>query len=188
MKRYFGFLAALAVMLVAAVAWGEPCPPCPPVDVSVALSEQAQTWWMVLLDALVQLAAPFVAVAITALASVGLKRWFAKLEREGRKIDVETQEAILRALDGLVRGGVSFAEEQARKALRYNEVKTEGADKMQLAVDFVMGNLDESQLLRIGREELERLIESRLAQERAAPDGVVENTSPAPRADVTSDL
>lgn len=165
------------VMAVSSVALGQENP-CPPVDINLAVGEAAQEWWMVLLDALVQLTAPLVGAVLSTLGVIGMRKWFAKMEREGRKVDLETQAAIFQMIDGLVTGGVTFAEEQARKALKVGGPKTEGAEKMQAAVDFVVGNLENSGLPTIGRDELVRLIESRLHQERAAPDGVVEHTPP----------
>lgn len=179
MRRAFLFLTMVfSVLMLTSVAFGQDAYPCPPVDVTVALADQAQMWWMVLIDAIVQLVFPVIGVVLVALAQAGLKKWFAKLEKEGRMIELQTQESIFRAVDGLVTGGLSFAEEQARKALKVDKVKTEGAAKMQIAVDFVMENLETSRLPEIGREELVRLIESRLNQERVDPNGVVENTSP----------
>jgi len=184
MKQFVRFLAVVLVVTFAAVAWGENCPP---VDVHVALADQSQTWWMVLLSALVQLTAPLLVMVISVLGTIGLRKWFAKLEKDGKKVDIETQNAIFAALNGLVTGGVSFAEEQARKALRNGAVQTTGAAKMQAAVDFVMENLNSAGLPDIGRDALQRLIESRLAQERAAPDGVVSWTPPEVKADPLPD-
>ena len=140
--------------------------PCPPVDVNLSVADQAQEWWMVLLDFLVQLSAPLVTMILGVLGT-----WMVR--KLGKKWDVEKQQAAITLTQNMVGAGVSFAEEQARKALRTSKVKTEGADKMQSAVDFVMEQLDASGLPAIGEAELKKLIESRLHQERSKPDGIV---------------
>jgi len=164
MKRFAGALIFGAVFIFAMVASGEPCPP---VDVNISLADQAQEWWMVLLDALLQLVMPIAVAVLTTLASIAVRKW-------GKKLDSDKQEAIVRLTDGIVVAGLSFAEEQGRKALRVDKVKTESASKLQAAVDFIQGQLDQSGLPQIGKDELVKLIESRLHQERAKPDGVIE--------------
>jgi len=157
-------LAIFAVALVLpSIAAGQPCPP---VDVNLSVADQAQTWWMVLLDFLVQLSAPLVTMILGVLGT-----WVVR--KLGRKWDAEKQEAVIRLTDNMIAAGVAFAEEQGRKALRKDNVKTEGADKMQSAVDFVRQQLDASGLPNIAEEELKKLIEARLQQERAKPDGIV---------------
>ena len=121
---------------------------------------------MVLLDFLVQLSAPLVTMILGVLGT-----WMVR--KLGKKWDVEKQEAAIKLTHNMVGAGVAFAEEQARKALRQDKVRTEGADKMQAAVHFVMHQLDSSGLPGIAEEELRDLIESRLHQERVRPDGIV---------------
>ena len=168
MKRSLVMLATFAVaFLLPALVLGQPCSP---VEVSVGEAPAAQQeWWMVLLDALVQLTAP----VVTAILGV-LGAWVVR--KLTKKWDVEKQEKVLHLTDGLITSGVAFAEEQARKALRVGDGRTPGAEKMQAAVDYVQGQLDSSGLPGVATEELVKLIESKLQQERAKPDGVVPNT------------
>lgn len=161
--RAFPFV--IIVLLVPSMVWGQPCT-CPPVDVNLSVAEQAQTWWMVLLDSLVQLSAPLV----TAILGV-LGAWLVR--KLGKKWDLEKQESASKLVDGFVVSGVAFAEEQARKALRVGGVKTEGAERLQSAVDYVQRQIESSGIDRIAQDELVNLIESKVQQERARPDGVI---------------
>lgn len=151
------------LFLCSPLAFGQPCPT---VDVHLAVRDQAQIWWMVLLDFAVQLSAPLVTAILGVLGT-------ALVRKLTRKWDAEKQEAATRITQDLIRGGVAFAEEQARKALRTTQVKTEGAEKLQSALDFVRERIDASGLPNIAEGELTRLIEAKLQQERARPDGVV---------------
>lgn len=141
--------------------------PCPPVDVNLNVGEEAQQqWWMVLLDFLVQLSAPLVTAILGILGTWAVRRL-------ARKWDVEKREAVTRMVDGFVVSGVAFAEEQARKALRTNQTRTEGAKKLQSALDYIERQMVSSGVDRIAREELIELVESKLQMERSKPDGVV---------------
>ena len=140
--------------------------PCPPVDVNLSVANQDQTWWMVLLDFLLQLVAPVAIAVLTTLGSIAVRKW-------GKKMDADKQEALIRLTDNLITSGISFAEEQGRKALRIGNTRTEGAHKLSMATEFVSRQLHSSGLPKIAEEELIRLIESKLAQERARPNGVV---------------
>jgi Bacteriophage holin of superfamily 6 (Holin_LLH) len=167
-KKSLIMLATFVIAcLLPALAFGQPCSP---VEVSVAeAAVQQQEWWMVLLDALVQLTAPLVTGILGVLGA-----WLVR--KLTKKWEVEKQEKVLRLTDGLITSGVAFAEEQARKALRVGDAKTAGAEKMQAAVDYVKGQLDMSGLANVGQDELIKLIESKLHQERARPDGIVADT------------
>ena len=177
MKKLIVLAVFAAAFVLPALALGQPCPP---VDVNLSVADQAQEWWMVLLDFLVQLSAPIVTMILGVLGT-----WVVR--KLGKKWDAEKQEAVIRLTENMVGAGVSFAEEQARKALRTSKVKTEGAQKMQRAVDFIREQLDASGLPSIGEEELKKLIESRLHKERVRPDGAIASepadstpTEPAP--------
>lgn len=159
----FVFLVTFVIISVPWVVVGQPCPP---VDVNLSVADQAQTWWMVLLDFLVRLSAPLLTTVLGVLGA-----WFVR--KLTRKWDTEKQEAICRLTDNLITAGVAFAEEQARKVLRVENVKTESADKLQAAINFVQTQLDQSGLPNIATLELTNLIESKLHQERTKPDGVV---------------
>lgn len=163
MRKLIALVAFTYVFFVSPLVSGQPCPP---VDVNLAVHDQAQVWWMVLLDFAVQLSAPLV-TAILGLLGTFLVR---KLTR---KWDDEKQGAAVQLTQSMIQAGVAFAEEQARKALRTHQVPTKGAQKMQNALDFVRQQLDASGLPNVAEEELVRLIEARLQQERARPDGVV---------------
>lgn len=163
MKRFVGVLVLGVVFLFSAVALGEPCPP---VDINLSVADQAQEWWMVLLDFLLQLVTPIAIAVLTTLAGIAVRKW-------GKKLDTDKQEGLIRLTDGIITSGLSFAEEQGRKALRTNKVKTESADKLQLAVDYVSQQLDSSRLPQIAEDELVKLIEAKLQIERARPDGAI---------------
>lgn len=163
MKRLAVLMAFAAILLLPSLALGEPCPP---VDVNLTVGEQAQTWWMVLLDFLLQLVTPIAIAVLTTLAGIAVRKW-------GKKLDADKQEALIRLTDGLITSGIAFAEEQGRKALRADKVKTESAQKLSLATEYIQNQLDQSGLPNIAAEELQKLIESRLQQERAKPGGVV---------------
>lgn len=169
MKRLLLFVFFVAVLMAPTVASGEICPP---VDVNLNMSEQ-QAWWMVLLDFLLQLVVPVCIAVLTLLARIAVQRW-------GSKLDNEKQEAVIRLTDGLITAGVAFAEEQGRKILRVQGKKTEGARKLSMATSFIAEQLAISGLPQIAEQELTRLVESKLSQERARPDGVVpSDPSPA---------
>lgn len=177
MKNFSKVTALLTfplVFLFSMVVFGQ-VNPCPPVDVQVINdAAQQQEWWMVLLDALLQLVAPFAIAILSTLASIAIRKW-------GKKLDVDTQDRLIGITDNLIASGVSFAEEQGRKALKGGEDQTDGARKLQHAVDYIQEQLDESQLPQIGTEKLQRLIEARLHAERTRPDGRIpseENVKP----------
>lgn len=153
----------IAVFLIPSLVMAQPCPP---VDVNLSVADQAQEWWMVLLDFLVQLSAPLVTGILGVLGT-----WIVR--KLTKKWDVEKREAAERLTSNFITSGVAFAEEQARKALRTDKVKTEGAEKLQTAVDYVQQQLQTAGVGDIARDELVNLIESRLHMERAKPDGVI---------------
>jgi len=157
------FLTFIIIMFVPMLVFGQPCPP---VNVNLSVADQAQEWWMVLLDFLLQLVAPIAIAVLTTLAGIAVRKW-------GHKLDHEKQEALVRLTDSVITSGISFAEEQGRKALRFDKVKTEGAEKLSTATDFVAQQLSASGLPGIAEDELVKLIESRLAMERAHPNGVI---------------
>jgi len=163
MKKFLIVTAFLSAFLLPSLVLAQPCPP---VDVNLNVADQAQAWWMVLLDFLVQISAPLVTAILGVLGS-----WVVR--KLTKKWDAEKQEATVRLTQNMIQAGVAFAEEQARKALRTDKVKTESAQKLQSAVDFVQQQLDMSGLPNIAEEELARLVEARLHGERSRPDGVV---------------
>lgn len=163
MKSIVKVVLFVAVLIIPSVALAQPCPP---VDVNLSVADQAQEWWMVLLDFLVQLSAPLVTGILGVLGT-----WLVR--KLTKKWDVEKQEASVRLVDGFITSGVAFAEEQARKALRTDSVKTQSADKLQSAVDYIQQQIQSSGADTIARDELVNLIESRLHQERSKPDGVI---------------
>jgi len=162
--KILGLLTFPVIFLFSMVAFGQPCPD---VDVQVVNEAVAQQeWWMVLLDALLQLVAPIVIGVLGTLASIAIRKW-------GKKLDVDTQDRFIGLTQNLISSGVAFAEEQGRKALKVGEAQTDGARKLQHAVDYIQEQLEESRLPQMGTEKLERLIESRLHAERANPTGSV---------------
>lgn len=163
MPQFIALAVTALVCLAPAVAGAQPCPA---VDINLTTPEQAQVWWMVLLDALVQLSIPLLTAVLGVLSTTAVRKLT-------RKWDAEKQESAIRLTENLVVAGVAFAEEQARKALRVHNIKTSSAEKLQRAVDFVHEQLDQSGLPGVARAELMNMIESKLQQERSRPDGVV---------------
>jgi len=163
MKKLIVLAAFAGVFLISSIALGQPCPP---VDINLSVADQAQVWWMVLLDFLVQLSAPIVTMILGVLGT-----WLVR--KLTKKWDAEKQEAVVRLTENMITAGVSFAEEQARKALRTGGARTISADKLQDALDFIQDQLDSSGLPGVAKDELEKLIEARLQQERSKPDGIV---------------
>lgn len=165
MRFKTAFLVFSLIIFVPALVFGQPCPP---VDVNLLMAEQTQTWWMVLLDFLLQLISPIAIAALTTLAAIAVRKW-------GHKLDTDKQEALVRLTDSMITSGVAFAEEQGRKAFRTDSTKTDGAAKLATATDFVAKQLSTSGLPGIAEDELVKLIEARLARERAHPNGVIPN-------------
>ena len=163
MRCLAGFAVFVWMFFFSVTVLGQPCPP---VDVNLAVAEQVQTWWMVLLDFLLQLVMPLAIAVLTTLTGVAIRKW-------GKKLDVDNQEAIIRVTDGIITSGLSFAEEQGRKALRAGSVRTTGADKLQSAVNYAKHQIEASGLPRIAENELIDLIEAKLHQERVRPNGVI---------------
>lgn len=163
MRRFVPFVIFTLLVFVPSLALAQPCPP---VDINLSVADQAQEWWMVLLDFLLQLISPIAIAALTTLAAIAVRKW-------GHKLDTDKQEALVRLTDGMITSGVAFAEEQGRKALRADNTKTDGAAKLETATDFVAQQLSTSGLPRIAEDELVKLIEARLARERAHPNGVI---------------
>jgi len=163
MRFLAGLVVFTSVFFFSMAVFGEVCPP---VDVNLAVTDQAQTWWMVLLDFLLQLVMPLAIAALTTFVGIAIRKW-------GRKLDVDKQEAIIRVTDGIIAGGLSYAEEQGRKALRAGGTRTTGADKLQGAVNYVKHQIDASGLPKVAETELIDLIESKLHQERVRPGGVI---------------
>jgi hypothetical protein len=167
MRRFVPFIIFAVVFMAPVLVLGQDHL-CPPVDVNLSVADQAQTWWMVLLDFLLQLVTPIAIAVLTTLAGIAVRKW-------GNKLDTDKQEALIRLTDSLITSGISFAEEQGRKAFRTDNVKTESAQKLSLATEFISRQLSSSGLPGIEEDELVKLIEARLAQERTKPDGVIPN-------------
>ena len=164
LTKITGLLAFASVFLFSLVAFGQPCPP---VDVQVINEAAAQQeWWMVLLDALLRLISPIAVAVLTTLVGIAIRKW-------GKKLDVDTQDRLIGLTDSLIASGITFAEEQGRKALKVGEEQTDGARKLQHAADYINERLEESGLLTVGTERLQRLIEAKLHAERTKPDGIV---------------
>jgi hypothetical protein len=163
MRSIIKVLLFVAVFLIPSVVLAQPCPP---VDVNLLVADQAQEWWMVLLDFLVQLSAPLVTGILGVLGTWVVRKLTAKW-------DVDKRVAAETLTTNFITSGVAFAEEQARKALRTDNVKTEGAMKLQTAADYVQQQLSTAGVMEIGKDELVNLIESRLHMERVKPDGVI---------------
>lgn len=168
MRRLVFLIPFLLLFLAPSLVLGEVCPPCPPVELNVSQDQPVQEWWMVLLEFLVQISAPL----LTAILGV-LGTWL--IRKIGKKWDTENLEKVLKLKDGLITSGVAFAEEQARKALKSGEDKTDSAKKLSAAVEYIQEQLDNSGVEAIAEEKLVHLIEAKLHMERTKPDGVIPN-------------
>jgi hypothetical protein len=156
-------LAFLSVLMFPLMAFGETCPP---VEVNLHEAAAQQEWWMVLLDFLLQLVTPVAIAVLTTLAGIAVQKW-------GKKLDADKQAALTRLLSGFIEGGISFAEEQGRKALKNGGEQTKSAEKLQAAVDYIQLQIASSGVASIATDDLVKLIEARLQAERTRPDGIV---------------
>lgn len=172
MRAILFSMTAVAVFIVPLIAFGQPCE-CSPVTVSVvpAAVELTQEWWQVLLVGLMDSALPIIGTVLGTFATLAVRKW-------GKRLDVEKQDGIIKMTNDLIGAGIGFAEEQGRKALNDGAERTPGAEKMGSAMDFIQERFEASGLDKMAEVELKRLIESKLSQERAKPDGVVPNTLP----------
>lgn len=156
---------AFIVFFFPLAVFGEPCPP---VEVHFIQQPAQQEWWMVALDFILQLVAPIAIAVLTALAGIAVRRW-------GRKLSVDKQTAISKLVATFIEGGISFAEEQGRKALKVDGTQTKSAEKLQVAVDYIKAQIASSGIADIARDDLVMLIEARLQAERVKPDGVIQS-------------
>ncbi len=69
-------------------------------------------------------------------------------------------------LDEAVRGGIAYAEEQARKAAHLGK-PLDGEAKRNVALDFVVDTLKKNEAGEYGRDYLTKLLEAKLNQTRA---------------------
>ena len=152
MNRFVNFFIILFVVTFPLLAIGQPCSP---VELNITQEASRQEWWMVFLNSLVTLSSPL----ITAIIGV-LGTWLVR--KIGKKWDAEKLETLMRLKDGLVATGVAFAEEQAHKALKAGEEKTESAKKMAIATDYIQAQLEQSGIGRLAENELIRLVEAKL--------------------------
>jgi len=173
LRFIFAFSVMTVVVFLPAVVMGQPCE-CPPVDINLSTAEPVQAWWQVLLIHLMDAVVPIVAAVLGTLVSIAVRKW-------GKKLDTEKQDAVIRLTNDFIAAGIGFAEEQGRKALKDGAERTPGADKLGSALEFVQDRLSVSGLDKMAEEELSRLIESRLASERARPDGVVPGDALTPK-------
>ena len=170
------FLVTIVVVFILPlIAFGQPCE-CSPVTVSIApvaaaAAEPVQEWWQALLVGLMDSALPIIGTVLGTFATLAVRKW-------GKKLDTEKQDSIIKLTNDFIGAGIGFAEEQGRKALNDGADRTEGADKMAEAMGFIQERLKASGLDKMAEVELKRLIESKLAQERVKPDGVVLSEPP----------
>ena len=164
LSHLVAFVTLPLMFLFSTLAFGQPCP-----DVDVHIVNEAtaqQEWWMVLLAGLMQLVSPIIIAVLGTLVSIAIRKW-------GRKMDVDTQDRLIDVTQRLIAGGVAFAEEQGRKALKVGEAQSNGASKLQHAMDYVQERLQESGFSEIATDRLQKLIEAKLHAERSNPMGIV---------------
>ena len=159
------FCLTLVFLLLPSIVVGQPCE-CPSIDVNVSTADPTQEWWQVLLVHLMDAVAPIVITILGTLVGIAVRKY-------GKKLDVENQDAAIKLTNDFIVAGIGFAEEQGRKALKEGSERSEGAEKLDRAMEFIQERIEANGLDKIVEEELGRLIESRLAAERAKPDGVV---------------
>lgn len=155
MKRLAQLVALLVVLLIAATAGAQDCPPCAPVTVSLAQQE----WWQMLLSHLVEIVASAVLLVVPVMFRAALAKWATKLT-------AEKQLVLAKLFNGILLGAVAYAEEQARKALREGSPVPNGVLKLDLALEYTEREIQRSGLPSMVRADLERLLESRLQLER----------------------
>jgi len=167
-----GILVFGALSLIATAAFAQPCPP---VDVNLTMEQAADTqeWWMVLLSFLVQIVSPLLETVLVVLGG-----WL--IRKLSRKWSDDKQHAALSIYNRIVKDAVAFSEEQTRKALRSDGVKTESAEKLQVAVDYVEARVGEAGLDTLAQDAIRDLLEARLHKERTKPDGVIPSDPPVP--------
>lgn len=171
MRAILFFMTAVAVFIVPLIAFGQPCE-CSPVTVNVVPAvEPIQEWWQALLVGLMDSALPIIGTVLGTFATLAVRKW-------GKRLDVEKQDGIIKMTNDMIGAGIGFAEEQGRKALNDGAERTPGAEKLNSAMEFIQERFKVSGLDKMADVELKCLIESKLAHERAKPDGVVPNTPP----------
>lgn len=124
----------------------------------LTLLAQTQSFWQLVGSSAVEIAV----VVLTPLLVVLVRRLLRLLED---KTNMELAEKHELLVDELVRKGISYAEEQANKALKAGK-PINSDDKKSAAVKMVMDQLEEMNLHRTAAEKIAEKVESRLNDER----------------------
>jgi len=103
----------------------------------------------------------FVIAIPVVLALVGAFLSYLK-KQHGWEMSVQMKEV----LDGLISQGISYADEQAKNALKKAAKPLPSEDKLKAAVDFVATQVEDLGLPQKGGEALAKLIEAKLNDER----------------------
>jgi len=115
----------------------------------------SQSWWEVLLLSVVQLALSVAVPVLSVLLARLLQRWGLKIEQE--QIQILAQQA------------ADYAEHQAERALKKDNKRTPGAEKMLLALTFAKGMAGQYGLKDKAIRELQKVIEASLTAKSLPP-------------------
>lgn len=107
--------------------------------------------WVQILYFFLSILGTIISAAIIPFIALLLKKW---------KIDVKSSDE--RMLQGSIDRGVSFTEQLARNHLRKHGVRLSGSAKMDMAIDFVLEEIDRIGLKKIAGDKIKALIESKL--------------------------
>ncbi|MCC7542341.1 MAG: hypothetical protein IT379_39350 [Deltaproteobacteria bacterium] len=116
--------------------------------------------------------------ALTALLALAVRY----LER---RLRIDIPERTERALDGVAQDAVAYAEQLGRKAVREARPRPVGNALLEASLEYAQAEIRRRRLPELGRDELVRLIESRLGHENAlrpspTSNGASERTTPVP--------
>ena len=111
---------------------------------------------------LVTLVFTFLGLVVTACVPL-VARYIAKKYKLEGEAHLEDQ------LHSLADLGIKFAEEQANKRLGSNLTAPSGSEKMDMAVKFVLGQIEDRKLPQRGADAIKNLIEAKLPDTRPDP-------------------
>lgn len=115
-------------------------------------SQETQSWWQVLVSELISLIVIIFVPVLSTLVATLLRRW---------KINIEFDQ-----VNSIAKKAAGWAEQKADSALKEGCVKTAGADKMKLAMNFANELADKYKLPAKATDKLQDLIEASLGREK----------------------
>ena len=124
-----------------------------PVEPTPDTSKAKTEWWQILLDNLLQIVFSILGIVVIPLIKNGVD--FINTKRNWH---IQSE-----VLENLATNGIAYAEEVSRKSVLHNGgQKTPGAQKMDLALNFVKTNLEASGFTKDVKMDLTQFIESKL--------------------------